>query len=57
MAKKNENRANITLKCPKCGELNYRVQKNKANDPERMEISKFCPRCRTHTDHKETKAA
>ena len=55
MAKKNENRANITLKCPKCGELNYRVQKNKKNDPERMEISKFCPRCREHTEHKETK--
>ena len=41
MAKKNENRANITLKCPKCGELNYRVEKNKKNDPERMEISKY----------------
>ena len=42
MAKKNENRANITLKCPKCGELNYRVEKNKVNSPERMEINKFC---------------
>ena len=57
MAKKNENRANVTLKCPKCGELNYRAQKNKKNDPERMEINKFCPRCRCHTAHKETKAA
>ncbi len=57
MAKKNENRANITLKCPKCGEQNYRVQKNKKNDPERMEISKYCPRCKCHTDHKETKGA
>ncbi len=57
MAKNNENRANVTLKCSKCGELNYRVQKNKKNDPERMEISKFCPRCRQHTDHKETKSA
>lgn len=55
MAKKNENRANITLKCPKCGELNYRVEKNKVNSPERMEINKFCQRCRTHTAHKETK--
>lgn len=55
MAKKNENRANITLKCPKCGELNYRVEKNKVNSPERMEINKFCPRCRTHAAHKETK--
>ena len=57
MAKKNENRETLTLKCPKCGELNYRVKKNKKNDPERMEINKFCPRCRTHTAHKETKSA
>ncbi len=55
MAKKNENRANVTLKCPKCGELNYRVEKNKVNTPERMEISKYCPKCREHTKHKETK--
>ena len=55
MAKKNENRANVTLKCHNCGELNYRVQKNKKNDPVRMEISKYCPRCRQHTNHKETK--
>ncbi len=55
MAKKNENRANITLKCPKCGNLNYRTPKNKVNSPERMEISKFCKFCREHTNHKETK--
>lgn len=55
MAKKNENRANVTLKCPKCGELNYRVEKNKVNTPERMEISKYCSKCREHTKHKETK--
>ena len=55
MAKKGDARALVTLKCTKCGELNYRVQKNKQNDPERMEISKYCPRCKEHTDHKETK--
>ena len=55
MAKKGEARALVTLKCPNCGELNYRVEKNKQNDPERMEISKYCPRCKKHTDHKETK--
>ncbi len=55
MAKKNENRGNISLKCTKCDEINYRVQKNKQNDPERMEISKYCPRCKAHTVHKETK--
>ena len=54
MAKKDESRANVTLKCPKCGSQNYRVEKNKKNDPERMELSKYCPVCREHTDHKET---
>lgn len=57
MAKKNENRSCVTLKCSKCGELNYRVEKNKKNDPERMELNKFCPKCRMHTPHKETKSA
>lgn len=57
MAKKNESRANITLKCSKCGEARIRTQKNKTNDPERMEISKYCSRCRCHTIHKETKGA
>lgn len=55
MAKNKEARGNISLKCPKCGNLNYRVEKNKQNDPERMELNKFCPRCREHTAHKETK--
>jgi large subunit ribosomal protein L33 len=29
--------------------------KNKKNDPDRLELSKFCPRCRKHTSHRETK--
>lgn len=57
MAKKNENRSNISLKCTKCNEINYRLEKNKQNDPERMEIKKYCPRCNEHTVHKETKGA
>ncbi|MEG2351449.1 MAG: 50S ribosomal protein L33 [Bacilli bacterium] len=55
MMAKNENRVNITLKCPNCGEARIRTEKNKRNDPERMEINKFCSRCRCHTAHKETK--
>ena len=52
---KNENRALVTLKCTKCGELNYRVEKNKVNTPTRLEVNKYCPRCKAHTVHKETK--
>ncbi|MBQ9014387.1 MAG: 50S ribosomal protein L33 [Bacilli bacterium] len=57
MAKKGENRALVSLKCTECNEINYRVEKNKVNDPERMELSKYCNRCKKHTKHKESKSA
>lgn len=52
---KAENRNNITLVCGECKEENYRVSKNKKNDPERLEINKFCSRCKKTTQHKEKK--
>ncbi len=55
MAKKGENRALVTLKCTVCDEKNYRTPKNKKNTPDRMELSKYCPRCKQHTTHKEEK--
>jgi len=45
----------ITLQCKTCKERNYTTVKNKKNDADRLEIQKFCPRCRKHTAHKETK--
>ena len=45
----------ITLQCPTCKGRNYTTVKNKKNDPDRLELSKFCPRCRKHTPHRETK--
>ena len=45
----------ITLQCQTCKERNYTTVKHKKNDPDRLEIQKFCPRCRKHTVHKETK--
>jgi len=48
-------RTKITLECTDCKERNYDSMKNKKNDPDRVEFSKFCPRCRKHTKHKETK--
>jgi large subunit ribosomal protein L33 len=54
MAKKAD-RMLITLSCTKCKERTYLTEKNKRNDPDRMEIAKYCPRCRTHTPHRETK--
>jgi large subunit ribosomal protein L33 len=55
MAKKGEARIIITLACTKCKERNYTTTKNKRNDPDRLELSKYCPRCRDHTPHKEAK--
>lgn len=55
MAKKGENRERITLQCTECKEENYRTQKNKKNTTERLELNKFCPRCKKTTAHKEKK--
>jgi large subunit ribosomal protein L33 len=45
----------ITLQCNECKERNYTTTKNKKNDPDRLELQKFCRRCRKHTAHRETK--
>ena len=55
MPKKGEARQRITLKCTVCGEENYRTEKNKRNTTDRLELSKFCSRCRQSTAHKEEK--
>ncbi|MCG1013309.1 50S ribosomal protein L33 [Tepidanaerobacter sp. GT38] len=48
-------RVNIVLACTECKERNYFTQKNKKNDPDRLELNKYCKRCGKHTLHKETK--
>ena len=48
-------REKIILACGTCQERNYHEKKNKRLHPERVEYRKYCPRCRTHTGHKETK--
>jgi large subunit ribosomal protein L33 len=54
MAKKAD-RIIIYMACTECKERNYTSSKNKRNDPNRMELQKFCPRCRQHRLHRETK--
>ncbi|HET9493510.1 MAG TPA: 50S ribosomal protein L33 [Chloroflexia bacterium] len=54
MAKKAD-RIIIYLACTECKERNYTSSKNKRNDPNRLEFNKFCPRCRQHRLHRETK--
>ncbi len=54
MAKKTS-RLIITLACETCKERNYTTTKNKQTTPDRLQLNKFCNRCRKVTPHKETK--
>jgi len=55
MAKKGEARTIIYLACTECKERTYTTTKNRKNDPDRLTLSRYCPRCRKHTPHRETK--
>ena len=48
-------REQITLACAECKRRNYSTAKNKRNTTDRVELSKYCPWCRKHTPHRETK--
>ena len=48
-------RDKITLACTECNQRNYDKKKNKKNDPDRLEMKKYCKFCKKHTVHKETK--
>ncbi len=48
-------RTKITLACEQCKRRNYESMKNKRNDPDRLEVRKFCRWCGAHTAHKETR--
>jgi large subunit ribosomal protein L33 len=48
-------RVKITLACTECKQRNYDTVKNKKNDPDRLEMNKYCRFCKKHTLHRETK--
>ena len=48
-------RVNILLACTECKRRNYATVKNKKNTTGRVELKKFCPWCRTHRVHRETR--
>ena len=45
----------VTLACTECKSRNYQTNKNKKNDPDRIEFYMYCKFCKKHTLHKETK--
>jgi large subunit ribosomal protein L33 len=64
MAKNKGSRVLITLECTDCrsntekrtpGISRYMTQKNRRNNPDRIELKKYCPNCNRHTIHKEIK--
>jgi len=45
----------ITLQCGDCRERNYTTTKNRRNDPQRLELLKYCSTCRSHKTHREVR--
>ena len=43
------------LQCQDCKRTNYYTHKNKKKVERKLELKKYCPWCRKHTLHKETK--
>ena len=48
-------RVKVTLACSECKQRNYNTMKNKKNDPDRLEMNRYCRFCKKHTAHKETR--
>jgi len=45
----------VSLACSECKRRNYSTTRNKKKTTERLSMKKFCPSCRSHTVHKESK--
>ncbi|HCM15125.1 MAG: 50S ribosomal protein L33 [Candidatus Cloacimonadales bacterium] len=43
----------VILACEECKNRNYTTTRNKRKHPNRMELKKYCPTCRKHTNHKQ----
>ena len=48
-------RVRITLACNDCKQRNYDTMKNRKNDPDRLELKKYCRFCKKQTSHRETR--
>lgn len=48
-------RVHITMECTYCHNRQYLSNKNKRNNPDRLELNKYCPKERKVTLHRETK--
>ena len=48
-------RVHITLRCQECQRYSYHSKKNRRNTSDRLELRKYCPRCRAHHPFRETR--
>ncbi len=55
MAKKKKNF--VKLRCQECKHINYDIHKSHSATVEgiKLELKKYCPKCKKHTIHKEVK--
>lgn len=54
MARQRKNNKAI-LACGQCMERNYSFPKSQSLLNDRLELKKYCPRCSSHTLHRETR--
>jgi len=45
----------VILACEECKRRNYTTTKNRRLHPDRVQQKKYCPFCRKHTVHRETR--
>jgi large subunit ribosomal protein L33 len=45
----------IVLACTECKSRNYTTTKHRERQRDRLELQKYCPRCRKHVLHREAK--
>ena len=48
-------RQDIIIACSECKNRNYNTSKNKQKTTGKIELKKYCKKCRKHTLHKEIK--
>jgi len=53
MAKKGA-REYVSLICPECKSQNYITERNKVNIEGKLQLKKYCKKCRKQTLHKES---
>jgi len=50
-----ERREHVWLECASCGKKNYRTERSMAFSATRLDLMKYCPWERKHTQHKENR--